>query len=68
MWFLNTILNIIMFLAIAGIGLSLYDINFSKFLDTTLYTIIVILVITAIKYSKSENVIAEEMQKEKRDI
>ncbi len=36
MWFLNTILNIIIFLAVAGIGLSLYDINFSKFLDTVL--------------------------------
>ncbi len=54
MWFLNTILNIIIFLAVAGIGLSLYDINFSKFLDTALYTIIAILVVIAIKYSKSE--------------
>ena len=36
MWFLNTILNIIIFLAIAGISFSLYDINISKFLDTVL--------------------------------
>ena len=68
MWFLNIILNIIIFLAVAGIGLSLFDINFSKFLDTALYTIIVILVVIAIKYSKSENVIAEEKQKEKRNL
>ena len=64
MWFLNTILNIIIFLAVAGIGISLYDINFSKFLDTALYTIIAILVVIAIKYSKSANVTTEEKQKQ----